>query len=350
MEKYDDDDDESSEEEFLSMPAKSSKSSSPTTRSPREQSPAAQPKPQSAEHKKASPMINGRSQADGSRLSAQPLAQPVADEPKDLAHSWEHTVVPLLTDILKENVKGDFSVDIHNYPELKVKSRTAPRAIRITTVSDSLPSDLQDRIRKELAKKVPPRFQETYLQFIGSKTSSPRATPQAGLDTEFFDFDDEDLSITSGKPMKYLADEPEEDDKDARNGEPLAQSSKPSLYSTSPAVSIRHKNTPSVTTNKTKFTDGGVGSYNGKTLWMNSVVSPKVLMDAAAMGKFKTFVGSVDGRSGVDMYDPTSYRESIAGRSFSGTPHSLSERMMLEDKTSLDRGKALPDDDFADEF
>jgi hypothetical protein len=350
MERYDDDDDdESSEEEFLSMPAKSSKSSSPTTRSPREQSPAAQPKPQSTGSQKASLKSNGQCQADNERHLVRPSAENAAFEPKDSAPSWERTVVPLLEDILKEHVNGDFSVDIHNYPELKVKSKTAPRVIRIT-VSDSLSTDLQDRIRKDLAKRVPSRFQETYLQFIGSKTSTPRATPQTEPDTEFFDFDDEDLSITSGKPKKYFADEPEEEDKDAKNDEPLEESSKPSLYSTSPAVVIPRKNTTPVPTNKTKFTDGGVGSYNGKTLRMNSVVSPKVLKDAAAMGNFKTFVGSVDGRSGVDMYDATSYRESILGRSFNGTPHSLSDRLMLEDQIALEKGKDLPDDDFADEF
>jgi hypothetical protein len=349
MERYDDDDDESSEEEFLSMPAKSSKSSSPTTRSPREQSPAAQPKPQSTDPQKASLQSNGQCQVDNERHLVRPAAENAASEPKDLAHSWELTVVPLLKDVLKEHVRGDFSVDIHNYPELKVKSKTAPRVIRIT-LSASLSTDLQDRIRKDLAKRVPSRFQETYLQFIGSKTSTSRATPQTELDTEFFDFDDEGLSITSGKPKKYLADEPEEDDKDAKNDEPLEESSKPSLYSTSPAVVIPRKNTTPVPTNKTKFIDGGVGSYNGKTLRMNSVVSPKVLKDAAAMGNFKTFVGSVDGRSGVDMYDATSYRESILGRSFNGTPHSLSERMMLEDQIALEKGKDLPDDDFAEEI
>ncbi|RKU45172.1 hypothetical protein DL546_006618 [Coniochaeta pulveracea] len=351
MERYDaeDDDDDSSEEEFLSMPAKSSRSSSPHTRSPSGQSPVAQPFPHSTNYQKTSPESNGHPHADRERLLARPHAEDVSHVPKDLPHSWEHTVEPLLRDILKKHVKGDFSIDVHDYPELKVKSKTAPRVIRVT-VSNPVSTDLQDGIQKELAKKVPPSFQETYLQFSSSKAPSSRATSQAEPDTDFFDFDDEDLSNTSGKPNKYLADEPEEDEDVSKNDEPLEAPSKPSLYSTSPAVSIPHKNQTPVTTNKTKFTDGGVGSYNGRTLRMSSVVSPKVLREAAALGDFKTFVGSVDGRSGVDMYDPFSYRESIVGRSFNGTPHSLSERMMLEDKMALEKGKDLPDDDFDDEF
>ena len=52
---------------------------------------------------------------------------------------------------------------------------------------------------------------------------------------------------------------------------------------------------------------------------------------AASLGEFNTFVGGLDGRSGMDEGDLNSFRASLVHTGFSGTPRSLTERMMLED-------------------
>lgn len=64
---------------------------------------------------------------------------------------------------------------------------------------------------------------------------------------------------------------------------------------------------------------------------MPVVKNPEVLAQAASLGEFNTFVGSLDGRSGVDEGDLNSFRATLAQSAFSGTPRSLTERMMMED-------------------
>jgi hypothetical protein len=67
---------------------------------------------------------------------------------------------------------------------------------------------------------------------------------------------------------------------------------------------------------------------------MPVVRDSKVYKQAASMGEVQSFIGSIDGRSGVDE----DYIGNIAGTmesggpsSFAGGPRSLKERMMLED-------------------
>lgn len=59
------------------------------------------------------------------------------------------------------------------------------------------------------------------------------------------------------------------------------------------------------------------------------VVSPDIHAQAASYGPVSSFVGSVNGRSGLDESNVQSFRASVG--SFSGTPKSMSERMMLDD-------------------
>ncbi|KAM3081133.1 hypothetical protein ACMFMG_005088 [Clarireedia jacksonii] len=75
---------------------------------------------------------------------------------------------------------------------------------------------------------------------------------------------------------------------------------------------------------------GIVGSYKGHPFGM-PVVSDEVHAKAASLGNMNSFVGSVNGRSGLDESDILSFRASGGVGSFSGTPRSLSERMMMED-------------------
>lgn len=101
----------------------------------------------------------------------------------------------------------------------------------------------------------------------------------------------------------------------------------------SPAVPIsRPTNTsgPSTPT-AAKFQTGSLGSYKGRPVIMPVVKNPEVHAQAASLGDFNTFVGGLDGRSGVDEGDLNSFRASLVQSGFSGTPRSLTERMMMED-------------------
>lgn len=80
-----------------------------------------------------------------------------------------------------------------------------------------------------------------------------------------------------------------------------------------------------------RFQIGSLGSYKGRPVVMPVVKNPELHAQAAEQGEFNTFVGGVDGRSGVDDGDMNSFRASLAQTGFSGTPRSLSERMMMED-------------------
>ena len=61
------------------------------------------------------------------------------------------------------------------------------------------------------------------------------------------------------------------------------------------------------------------------------VVNDAAHASAASMGAMNSFVGSVNGRSGLDASDILSFRTSGGVGSFSGTPKSMSERMMMDD-------------------
>ncbi|PQE08802.1 hypothetical protein CJF32_00009593 [Rutstroemia sp. NJR-2017a WRK4] len=84
---------------------------------------------------------------------------------------------------------------------------------------------------------------------------------------------------------------------------------------------------------------GIVGSYKGRPFSM-PVVSDEVHARAASLGNMNSFVGSVNGRSGLDESDVLSFRASGGMGSFSmgGTPRSMSERLMMEDLMEGEEG------------
>ncbi|PQE04543.1 hypothetical protein CJF31_00007422 [Rutstroemia sp. NJR-2017a BVV2] len=82
---------------------------------------------------------------------------------------------------------------------------------------------------------------------------------------------------------------------------------------------------------------GIVGSYKGRPFGM-PVVSDEVHARAASLGNMNSFVGSVNGRSGLDESDVLSFRASGGVGSFSGTPRSMSERLMMEDLLEGEEG------------
>lgn len=116
---------------------------------------------------------------------------------------------------------------------------------------------------------------------------------------------------------------------------------------TSPGVPIpaRPESTastsPSTTPTTSKFEARSLGSYKGRPLMMPVVKNPELHAQAASLGEFNTFVGGLDGRSGVDEGDLNSFRASFSSSMrFSGEPRSFTERMMMEDMAEeLERNK-----------
>ncbi|KAI0887465.1 uncharacterized protein GGS22DRAFT_109726 [Annulohypoxylon maeteangense] len=157
------------------------------------------------------------------------------------------------------------------------------------------------------------------------------STSEPSLNEEdLFDFDDRDFDLDDredkSKPVKKYIDEEDEDvDEDEADATPIAE--KPVLFSTSPAIPVAKPASATPPLPSPHQMAASVGSYRGKSFSIGVVRDPELHKRAAEMGDFYTFVGSVDGRSGVD--ESTSYRPDMTY--FDGTPRSLSERLMKED-------------------
>ncbi|RYP07293.1 hypothetical protein DL764_002608 [Monosporascus ibericus] len=147
-----------------------------------------------------------------------------------------------------------------------------------------------------------------------------------------FDFED----VPAGNPARSRA-APKPDTKYIKEDEPedgpvrpSAKPAKETSHPRSPGVPIAKRSTPTVTPPQGRVHAGSVGSLRGKPLHMNSVRDEKILEQAAAMGDIQTFIGSVDGRTGID--ESTSYQPEAM--KFVGTPRSFSERLMKEELES----------------
>ncbi|KAI8959764.1 hypothetical protein F5Y11DRAFT_350158 [Daldinia sp. FL1419] len=166
----------------------------------------------------------------------------------------------------------------------------------------------------------------------GSKPPEPSSPVEEPVleEEDMFEFE----NSHEGKPVgKYIDDEEEEEEEEEEDEDededtdvtPIAEN--PVLYSTSPAVPIAKPATAAAAPPSPRHVAASAGSYRGKPFSIGVVRDPELYKKAAEMGDFYTFVGSVDGRSGVD--ETSSYRPELTY--FNGTPRSLSERLMKED-------------------
>jgi len=179
-----------------------------------------------------------------------------------------------------------------------------------------------------------------------SPTSSTRSTGAAWRDIQSFgnqqtSLHDEDLMFDDDQEEMFNFDEnippvrrPDihhEEESSESEPELLIKSKKPNSqpnsYSRSPAREIIKPSPPHTVVPTTK---GIVGSYKGHPFSM-PVVKKDVHDQAATMGVMNSFVGSVDGRSGIDAGDALSFSRSGGIGSFSGTPRSMSERLLMDD-------------------
>ncbi|OTA01805.1 hypothetical protein A9Z42_0021240 [Trichoderma parareesei] len=156
-------------------------------------------------------------------------------------------------------------------------------------------------------------------------------------DDELFEFEPGGLSAPP-KPRERPPPPPDDDDDDELSDESqddvpnMDRPGQQPLYSTSPAVPImrpaRFDNSMSTVS---RFQPGSLGSYKGRPVIMPVVRNPEVHARAASLGNFNTFVGGLDGRSGMDEADLSSFRASFVRSGFTGTPRSFTERFMMEE-------------------
>jgi len=211
------------------------------------------------------------------------------------------------------------------------------------STADTLPSDSSQQAKESVAAE-------------SSETKQKSAEPTS-RDYEDFDGGDVfDFEVSEGmpKPAPPQVFEPDEEAESEAEDEPDQPRGPLNLYSTSPAVDIpppapqtpqpsasasgpapapAPTSTPALTA---RFQVPTVGSYKGRSITMPVVVNPEVHERAAALGDFNTFVGGLDGRSGMDDGDLSSFRASLSGPLvFSGTPRSLTERFLMEEAMGL---------------
>ncbi|KAH8673942.1 hypothetical protein BX600DRAFT_433548 [Xylariales sp. PMI_506] len=145
---------------------------------------------------------------------------------------------------------------------------------------------------------------------------------------------DKKTSQNARPSSKYIEEEPEAEEDAAATDSPhstkITESSGTAithLYSTSPAVPIKSPQSTAVASTPSRFASATVGSYKGRPFTISSVKDDELHERAAKMGDVFSFVGSVDGRSGVD--ESTSYRPGVVR--FNGIPTSFSQRLMMEE-------------------
>ncbi|KAF4811197.1 hypothetical protein CGCTS75_v014382 [Colletotrichum tropicale] len=179
-------------------------------------------------------------------------------------------------------------------------------------------------------------------QSPSSEKPAPHTETQSSSRSGVEEEDDEDMFHFEGlsappkpraRPAPIQEEDEDDDDNEVESSEPVVQT----LYSTSPAVSIPKQTEPQIPAH---LISGSVGSFRGRPVIMPVVKNPDVYQQAASLGDVSSFIGGLDGRSGVDDGDLSSYRASVGQALFSGTPRSLTERMMMEEAQSQRRAAA----------
>lgn len=152
---------------------------------------------------------------------------------------------------------------------------------------------------------------------------------QADDHDDMFQFESESGTNT---PTRAPSPPPAHEEED--EGEDVVDSNQVLLSSsaTSHSVSISKKPPTEQTSPTTpKFPVGSIGSYKGRPVMMPIVKDAALHARAESAGDFSSFVGGLDGSSGMDPADLSSYRASIATGSMVGTPRSFTERLMMEE-------------------
>lgn len=177
-----------------------------------------------------------------------------------------------------------------------------------------------------------PRLQQMLPIRTNSPESSLPSPPQQGGNTEeeaIFKFEDDGgpLPQATGTPAKYIEEDEEESEAESQIELPTSDAPEAAsigLLSRSPAIPIaKPASLPATSAISSSWKQAGAsaGSYKGTPFTIGVVRNEEVYKRAAELGDFNSFVGSVDGRSGLDESDQ---------HAFGGTPRSLGERLMAE--------------------
>ncbi|KAF4335394.1 hypothetical protein FBEOM_10755 [Fusarium beomiforme] len=187
----------------------------------------------------------------------------------------------------------------------------------------------ESQTNEHVASTTPP----TNAQSSGIYSEAgPVADVEEDLDEDDELFHFEEASGLSAPPKLKSRPKPLAVEEEIEVDLPDVPESEQSLYATSPAVHISKRAGSAPTTPiAARFQAGSVGSYKGRPVVMPVVRNPEVHAQAASLGHFNTFVGGLDGRSGMDEADLSSFRASVANAGFSGTPRSFTERLMMEE-------------------
>jgi len=221
---------------------------------------------------------------------------------------------------LKEEAETPSDDEMLDMPLLRRQSQSAA-----SMLSPAMPADIEDN-RSPTASTRSTGALWKDIQTLGDRHEKPYEDDLIFDDDQnaMFDFDE---NVPPKRPVPQIEDEASSESEQELLIKPKKSASQPSSFSRSPAREIIRTSPPR---HVVPTSAGIVGSYKGHPFSM-PIVSPEVHDQAIAMGNLNSFVGSVDGRSGIDEGDLQSFNRSGGIGSFSGTPRSMSERMMMDD-------------------
>lgn len=198
--------------------------------------------------------------------------------------------------------------------------------------------DALDMKKRKSATLAPPNKPPVITSNAAPKYKAPLGDSDTGEDEDdMFQFEDEGGKTSSQRrpPAPEVDDAPSDDEKDrtkSASDQGLSSLRSPTTVPPASVPAAKTEVAEPTTPTTTRFHVGSVGSYKGRSIMMPVVKNPEVHAKAASIGNFNSFVGGLDGTSGMDPADLSSYRASVRDRDgFTGTPRSFTERLMMED-------------------
>ncbi|KAH7348592.1 hypothetical protein BKA65DRAFT_398580 [Rhexocercosporidium sp. MPI-PUGE-AT-0058] len=228
--------------------------------------------------------------------------------------------------------------DMLDMPPLKRQSASQAASI----LSPANPPSIDDNKSPTSATRYSKAWQGNDNFGLGGELEIKDLNFKKEEDDDLFHFDE--TLESSGVPPTGTESPPEDLDDEERDSFDTESAIRPTEnreissnkygYTSSPARPIIRS---SQMDTDGALTAGAVGSYKGHPFNM-PIVSPDVHAQAASIGPLSSFVGSVNGRSGLDESNVQSFRASVG--SFSGTPRSMSERLMMDQMMEAEKSES----------
>ena len=192
--------------------------------------------------------------------------------------------------------------------------------------------------KKDWATSLPPP-KTTSSQTNGKKHVAEDEDP-------LFDFEDDGGSKSNDTSKKYLPDDVDDEDEDDAPIEftpklrGLPKAIQTAIASDAERIKRLEKNPKSPSA---VLFGHSMGSYNGAAIQSNPINNHKLYDEIAGMKDVHFFVGSVDGRSGVEAADLGSYR--AMAKSYPTAPRSFTERLAMEEAMERNGRRGQDTDD-----